>query len=162
MNAVNNLRYRKAEVADLRKIIELLMEDELGKERERLGEAVGESYLKAFEKINQDEDQYLMVVELKAEIVGTCHLMMIDSLTFQGSRRMEIEAVRVAEKHRGEGIGEWMIEEALDWGRARSAKIVQLTTNKTRFRAKEFYERLGFEATHEGMKMNLKPLALQP
>lgn len=31
-----------------------------------------------------------------------------------------------------------------------------LTTNKQRLRAKKFYENLGFEATHEGMKLYLR------
>jgi len=35
------------------------------------------------------------------------------------------------------------------------ASIIQLTTNKKRVDAKRFYEQLGFEATHEGMKLYL-------
>jgi ribosomal protein S18 acetylase RimI-like enzyme len=68
---------------------------------------------------------------------------------------MQIEAVRVADKYRGQKIGEWMIKEALEYGKLRGAKLIQLTTNKKRDRAKKFYETLGFEATHEGMKLSL-------
>jgi hypothetical protein len=32
---------------------------------------------------------------------------------------------------------------------------MQLTTHKTRTAAHRFYERLGFEASHEGMKLSL-------
>ena len=35
--------------------------------------------------------------------------------------------------------------------------MVQLTTNKSRTEARTFYEKLGFEATHEGMKLYLTP-----
>jgi hypothetical protein len=33
---------------------------------------------------------------------------------------------------------------------------VQLTSDKTRTDAHRFYERLGFAATHEGMKLKLR------
>jgi hypothetical protein len=34
--------------------------------------------------------------------------------------------------------------------------MVQLSTNKARPDARRFYERLGFTATHEGMKLMLR------
>ena len=40
-------------------------------------------------------------------------------------------------------------------GQEKGATIIQLTTNKQRNRAKEFYETLGFQASHEGMKLYL-------
>jgi hypothetical protein len=33
--------------------------------------------------------------------------------------------------------------------------LIQLTSDKTRTRAHRFYERLGFTASHEGMKLAL-------
>lgn len=36
------------------------------------------------------------------------------------------------------------------------ATIIQLTTNKERPDARKFYEKLGFKATHEGMKLYLE------
>lgn len=143
---------RQATIADLRAIVTLLLEDELGQTRERLEEELDPQYVEAFHKIHADPNQYLMVVELDAEIVGTCHLTIMPSLTFIGRTRMQIEAVRTSEKHRGKGIGKYMMEAAFDYARSKGASIVQLTTNKKRPRAKQFYERLGFEASHEGMK----------
>ena len=46
-----------------------------------------------------------------------------------------------------------MIQQALQTAKDHGCKIVQLATNKKRGRAKIFYEKLGFEATHEGMKL---------
>jgi ribosomal protein S18 acetylase RimI-like enzyme len=102
-----------------------------------------------------DSDQYLMAVLIGAEIVGTCHLTIMPSLTFTGQTRMQIEAVRVSEKHRGQKIDEWMINAAIDHGKLQGAMIIQLMTNKKRTRAKKFYEKFGFQATHEGMKLYL-------
>ncbi|MDF1683258.1 MAG: GNAT family N-acetyltransferase [Legionellaceae bacterium] len=77
------------------------------------------------------------------------------SLTQIGTTRMNIEAVRVASSHRGQKTGKWMIEASFELARKKNASLIQLTTDKKRTQAKRFYERLGFEATHEGMKYYL-------
>jgi GNAT superfamily N-acetyltransferase len=46
----------------------------------------------------------------------------------------------------------WVLERATQ----RGAHAVQLTTHKSRVDAHRFYERLGFEGSHLGMKMSLK------
>ncbi len=148
-----NLTHRKAKIDDLRSIITLLLEDDLGKIRESTSLEVDQRYIDAFKKIDADTNQYLMVVEGANEIVGTCHLTIMPSLTFTGQTRVQIEAVRVTEKFRGKGIGEWMIQAAITYGKSVGATIVQLTTNKNRPRAKKFYEKLGFESSHDGMKL---------
>lgn len=147
------MNFRKSKQVDLPEIIRLLFEDELGKEREEMSDLSG--YQKAFDEILRDPNQLLMVVEEEGKIIGTCHLTLIPSLTFQGSKRMNIEAVRIDAAWRSRGVGEWMIQQALKIAQEKGCKIVQLTTNKKRPRAKEFYEKLGFKATHEGMKLTL-------
>lgn len=153
---LEQLSYRKADLKDLQKIIQLYAEpDEMGQARENLNPAFQSSYLKAFEKINQDPNQYLMVVENGSEIIATCQLTLMPSLTLKGSLRLNVEGVRVAEKYRGQKIGEWMMNEVIQYARAQGASLVQLTTNKQRVRAKNFYEKLGFVASHQGMKFDL-------
>ena len=80
-------------------------------------------------------------------MVGSCHVTLMPSLM-----RMQIEAVRVHSDYRGMGIGKWMIEEAIAYGRIQGALIIQLSTNKKRLDAVRFYESLGFKASHEGVK----------
>jgi len=144
---------RKAKLEDLPKIVNLLLEDELGNARESKAKELDARYIDAFHKIDNDPNQYLMVVEKDDEIIGTCHLTIMPSLTFIGSTRMQIEAVRVAAKYRGQKIGSWMFEKAISYAKENDASIIQLTTNKKRPKAKHFYEQLGFEASHEGMKL---------
>ena len=153
---IQSLTYRKATINDLNAIVNLLLEDELGQTRESKSAELNQNYIEAFHKINADPNQYLMVVESNHEIVATCHLTIMPSLTFTGSLRMQIEAVRVTEKHRGHKIGEWMMNAAITYAKSKGATILQLTTNKKRPRAKTFYEKIGFEASHEGMKLYLK------
>ncbi len=52
-------------------------------------------------------------------------------------------------------MGERMIQHAIQMAKERGCEIVQLTTNHQRPLAQSFYENLGFEATHVGMKMYL-------
>lgn len=153
---MHTLTARKAALSDLPAIVSLLIEDELGQTREKVGDVIDQRYIHAFERIDTDLNQYLMVVEnTKKQIIATCHLTIMSSLTFIGSTRMQIEAVRVSSEYRGQKIGEWMMNAALEWAKANFVSMVQLTTNKKRPRAKQFYERLGFTATHEGMKFFL-------
>ncbi len=152
---LEKLTYRKAAINDLRTIINLLLEDDLSQTRESKKPELDRRYIDAFHRIDTNANQYLMVVENGSEIVGTCHLTIMPSLTFTGETRMQIETVRVLEKNRGQKIGEWMIREAIQYGIANGATIIQLTTNKKRIAAKTLYEKLGFEASHEGMKMYL-------
>jgi ribosomal protein S18 acetylase RimI-like enzyme len=150
------LSYRKATEQDLTMIVSLLLQDALGKQRENDAGQLDSRYSDAFKKIDQDPHQYLMVVESGQEMIATCHLSMMPSLTFVGTMRMQIEAVRVHEHYRGQGIGEWMMQQAITYGQSKGAGIIQLATNKQRDRAKKFYEKIGFTATHEGMKLILQ------
>jgi N-acetylglutamate synthase-like GNAT family acetyltransferase len=157
---MNHLTQRKAKLSDLPRLIELLHDDDLARARENFSQSqassIDEKYRHAFLRIDQDPNQYLMVVEHGDEIVGTCHLTIMPSLTFIGSIRMQMEAVRVAGKYRGQKIGTWMFNQALNYAKEQDVSIIQLTTNKKRPKAKQFYEKLGFEASHEGVKLYLR------
>jgi N-acetylglutamate synthase-like GNAT family acetyltransferase len=150
-----HLKYRRAEIDDIQVIVSLLLQDELGKTREITSDNLDKRYIDAFQRINDDPNQYLMVVEIDNKIIGTCHLTIMPSLTFTGSTRMQIEAVRVHQAVRGKQIGECMITEAFNYAKSQGVKIIQLSTNKQRPDALRFYEKLGFEASHIGMKLYL-------
>lgn len=149
------MQHRKAVKEDLPTIVSLLANDKLGKIREKSTDVLEACYLKAFEHIDSDPNQFLMVITLDNAIVGTCHLTLMPSLTFRGSLRMQVEAVRIHEEHRGKKIGEWMLEKAIQYAKERDVKIIQLSTNKERDDALCFYKKLGFKGTHEGMKLYL-------
>jgi ribosomal protein S18 acetylase RimI-like enzyme len=69
--------------------------------------------------------------------------------------RALVESVRTAPDLRSKGIGAALMAEAESRARAAGARIIQLTTDKSRTRAHAFYDRLGYEASHLGYK---KPL----
>jgi len=151
------MKFRKATVNDVSAIVGMIADDELGKTRENFRDPLPTEYLKAFENINADQNQELIVVENdNAEVVGTLQLSFIQYLTYRGGIRAQIEAVRIRKDQRGLGIGKTVFEWAIDRAKKRNAHLLQLTTDKERPQAIKFYEDLGFKASHEGMKIHFK------
>ena len=146
---------RQATAEDLPSIIHLLADDDLGRTREDARTPLDPRYLAAFAAIERDSNQRLVVAEQDGRIVGCLQLTLIPGLSRLGLWRGQIESVRVASSERGGGIGRIMFEWAIGECRARGCGLVQLTTDKARARAHSFYEALGFEASHEGMKLVL-------
>lgn len=149
------MNFRKATEKDLSSIVKMIADDELGMKRENFQIPLPTEYIKAFEKINTDENQELIVVEnTDLEVIGTLQLTFIQYLTYQGGIRAQIEAVRIRKDQRGLGIGKKMFEWAIQRSQERKAHLLQLTTDKKRPEAIKFYTDLGFKASHEGMKIH--------
>lgn len=144
------MEIRRAAASDVPAIVAMLADDPLGATRERPGDP---AYAEAFKEIDTDPRQWLMVAVTDGEVVGTLQLTFIPGLSRLGSTRALIEAVRVREDQRGNGLGADLIRWAIDTARDQGAALVQLTTDASRKDAHRFYERLGFEATHVGMKL---------
>ena len=124
----------------------LLADDMLGKAREHA--VVDDAYLWAFDAIDADARNTLAVAEDDGLVVASMQVTYIPGLGL-------LEAVRVRSDRRGEGIGQALVTWAIDQARSRGCGLVQLTTDKSRTDAHRFYERLGFVASHEGMKLVL-------
>jgi GNAT superfamily N-acetyltransferase len=155
VTAVTEVSFRAARRADVPAIVALLADDELGATREIVGEDTDAAYWAAFEAIDADPRNVLVVADQDDEVVGTMHLTFIPSLTRGGAERAEIEGVRIRADRRATGLGHLMIGWAVDQARERGCGLVQLTTDKRRTGAHRFYTRLGFQASHEGMKLPL-------
>ncbi len=153
INSQMNIRLAVSE--DIEAIRALLADDELGKQREDLSDSGLAKYSEAFEKIQNDPGNDLYIAKLNGRLVGTFQLTWIPYLSRAGSLRCLIEAVRVATDFRDRGIGEVMMKFAIRTAKDRNCALVQLTTDKTREKAHRFYERLGFESSHIGMKLSL-------
>ena len=149
------MKFRKAKSDDVFAIVEMLADDELGSKREQFQNPLPQSYFDAFVQIDQDPNQELIVIENNEhEVIGTLQLSFIQYLTYRGGIRAQIEAVRIRKDQRGAGIGQKLFEWAIARARERKAHVLQLTTDKKRPDAIRFYEALGFQSTHEGMKMH--------
>ncbi|TCO57013.1 ribosomal protein S18 acetylase RimI-like enzyme [Actinocrispum wychmicini] len=146
------IEIRRARADDVSTIVELIANDQLGARREQPGDP---RYLAAFEEIDTDPNQFLAVVDRDGEVVGTLQLTVTPGLSRKGMRRATIEAVRIRADQRGEGLGQRLIEWAVDQARERGCGLVQLTTDASRDDAHRFYQRLGFTPSHVGMKRRL-------
>jgi len=148
--------FRPARRSDLVSIVRMLSDDALGATRERFETPLPASYLKAFEAIDADPNNELLVgVDGNDNAIAVLQITFTPFLTHQGGWRAGIEGVRVDKRLRSSGVGKKLIEAAIDRARARGCHVVQLTSDKQRPEAIGFYERLGFRATHEGMKLSL-------
>jgi GNAT superfamily N-acetyltransferase len=144
---------RRARPEDVPAIVAMLADDELGARRETPDDLA--PYHAAFEAVDTDPNQHLVVLEREGRVVGCLQLTVIPGLSRRGATRAIIEAVRVAASERGEGLGAAMIGWAIDESRRLGVNLLQLTSDRTRTDAHRFYGRLGFEATHLGFKMQL-------
>jgi ribosomal protein S18 acetylase RimI-like enzyme len=147
---------RTARRDDLSAIVAMLADDALGLAREVVSDPVDRRYVEAFEAIDRDENQMLAVATSEdGQVIGCLQVSFIPGLSRLGLWRGQIESVRVAGQARGRGIGRKMMVWAIDLCAARGCKLVQLTSDKRREDALRFYASLGFEATHEGLKLSL-------
>lgn len=146
------IRFREATRAEVPAVVALLADDALGAAREGTDLA---PYLAAFDAMQAEAANILIVGEAAGRIVATCQLSFISGLSLRASRRAQVESVRVAADLRGRGIGAALMAEAEARARAAGCTLVQLTTNRARGDAHRFYERLGFTPSHLGFK---KPL----
>ena len=127
-----------------------MSDDTLGSHRE--GTATNERYQRAFDDIDADPNQKLIVGRLGTQVVATLQLSILPTLTHLGTKRGQIESVRVATSVRGQGVGEAMIQYSIDVASRLGCGLIQLTTDRSRVDALKFYDKLGFVDSHHGLK----------
>ena len=93
---MNDLNARKMKKADLGVVVKLLADDEIGRSREDKAKVVHADYLRAFENIDSDVNQYAAIFEINGETIGCLQITFIPGLSRRGSLRGQIEGVRVA------------------------------------------------------------------
>ncbi len=156
MSATPPVALRQARRDDVPAIVALLADDDLGAGREVISEPLADGYFKAFDEILANARTLLAVAEDGAgAIVGTFQMTFVPGLSNQGAELALVSAVRVASSVRGRGFGEAMMQWAMDEARRRGCRHVELFTHRSRTDAQRFYERLGFEKSHAGMRRAL-------
>ena len=148
-----NLVFREARARDLKAIVAMLADDDLGRGRETPDDL--EHYSLVFGQIEGDVRNAIVVAEQDGTVTGCLQITYITGLSRRGATRALVEGVRTAASARGQGVGEAMMRHAIEMARARGCTLVQLTSDKTRTRAHDFYRRLGFKMSHEGFKLDL-------
>lgn len=148
-----SIHFNIANETDLPKIVALLADDDLGKNRENLSAVPDPKYVLAFLEILSDPNNEVIVGRAGEELVAVIQITYIPNLTLQGTKRAQIEGVRVSSSFRGQGIGQQLFKFALDRAKQKGCLLAQLTTHMDRPKAFQFYKKLGFSATHVGFKL---------
>jgi len=152
MAAASSVTIRLARREDLPAIVGMLADDPLGRARERIEDPLPDSYYRAFERVERDDNLQLVVaVDGEGAVVGCLQLAVLSGVSSQGASRGLLEDVRVATHLRSRGIGEALVNWAIAEARAKGCNLVELLTHHTRVDAQRFYERLGFARSHVGM-----------
>ncbi|MCG8493977.1 MAG: GNAT family N-acetyltransferase [Sneathiellales bacterium] len=149
---------RKAKEKDLLSVVRLLADDQLGSVREDASEPIAGFYLDAFKRMDEQKGNDLFVVERHNNVIGCMQLTLIAGVSRKGMTRCQIEGVRISADHRSSGLGQKMMDFALQYAKDNHCGLVQLTTDKSREDAHRFYENLGYKASHIGMKLDLLKL----
>lgn len=144
--------FREARAEDVMAVVGLLRDDALGAARE--GAEQGH-YEAAFDAMQAESGNNLIVGEVEGRIVATYQLTFVTGLSLRAARRAQIESVRVSSDLRGQGMGEAMLGDAETRARAAGCSLMQLTMNANRIDSARFYERLGFVGSHIGYKREL-------
>jgi ribosomal protein S18 acetylase RimI-like enzyme len=105
--------------------------------------------------VPSNEMHQLVVGDDGGQVVACYQLTFLDGLSLRAARRAQIEGVRVATGSRGRGLGAALMADAEARSRAAGARLIQLTSNASRGRARAFYERHGYEPSHIGFKRRL-------
>ncbi|MBW5480758.1 GNAT family N-acetyltransferase [Streptomyces bambusae] len=151
--AGDGLTIRPAAEADLPAIVAMLADDPLGATRESPDDLT--PYRDALKELTGDPHQHLVVAERDGRVVGTLQLTFLPGLSRRGATRSLVEGVRIHADERGSGLGTVLMEWAIDTSRRADCQLIQLTSDASRTDAHRFYERLGFEASHVGFKLQL-------
>lgn len=148
---------RRARAGDVPGLAALVGADPISAARGDSGEGDLVDYDRAFAALDADPHQLLVVVTRAGDEtpVATMQRTLIPGFTRRGAWRSELEAVHVAGHLRGRGLGQRLVQWAVDEARARGCVLVQLTSLHERHDAHRFYARLGFVASHVGFKLPL-------
>ncbi len=152
---MSTLIIEKAKLKNLKDLIYLLFDDDLGKDRENISETSFNNYKKSFMKILNDSNNEIFTMILNDQIIGMMQLTFIPGLSMEGMTRCQIESVRIKKDYRNKGYGSVLIKRGIEIAKLNKCGLIQLKSNKERIKEINFYKKLGFLSTHKSLKLDL-------
>jgi GNAT superfamily N-acetyltransferase len=98
-----------------------------------------------WDKIENENIKYFLAKD-NDKIIGSCYIIIIPNLTFNGKSIGYIENVITDEKYRRKGIGKKIMEMAINYAKEENCYKVVLQSGIKRTTAHKFYEAIGFNA----------------
>lgn len=152
----NAMIIRSAIRSDLGAILRLLRE--LGDEKESahaVAVRMSSAAVRAWTRIETDEDRSVLVAERRGQIIGTLDLLVVANLTHDAKPWALVDNVVVATGRRRAGVGRALLDDAVDRATHAGCYKVEVLSRESRNGAHAFYTTLGFANTAEGFRRYL-------
>lgn len=104
-------------------------------------------------KINDSKNYFIVGVE-KNNVIGFLSLVINFQLHHAG-KVATVEELIVSSKYRGNGIGSFLLKNAINYAKKNKCDVIELTSNFSRETAHRFYEKNGLNKASYKFKMNL-------
>ena len=104
----------------------------------------------ALEDLRRTPGYHLLVLEDEGEVRGSCVAYVVPNLSHGAAPWCVVENVVVDATHRSRGYGEQLMAAAERLAREAGCYRVSLMSNRRRRDAHRFYERIGFDPSHQG------------
>ncbi len=145
-------RIREAAEADLPRLLELYFQlSQLGSLPEAAPRPVTEAHRAALRALRADPHATCLVLEVGGQVVGTLTVYILANLSHGARPFAVVENVVTDAAVRGRGWGRLLMAHAEELARRQGCYRIVLTSHRRRTDAHRFYERLGFQRSHEGM-----------
>lgn len=134
---------RHAQARDVPQILQLLAQPDMdgGSVQD---EAAAQSQLQKIQQ-SRHQQQYVVCEEnAPHEVLSTYLLSFIEKIGHSGAPVAIAEDVVVASRMQGQGLGQMMMQHAMEEARARGCYKLALSSNRKREKAHAFYQSLGF------------------
>jgi len=148
---VEGLRIRRARLGDERGIEDLYRQLHEG-DYKSPGAA---NMRRAMRAVMRRPDQVLLVAVKEGKIVGTNHVLIFKHLARALRPAAIVENMVVDLRSLGSGVGDRLMEAALEIARRHRCYKLSLTSNRKRPKARRFYEKFGMRRTHHGYTLYL-------
>lgn len=102
--------------------------------------------------IEINPDYFLWVAELDEKVVGTAMMHLQHKLSYHCGRAAHLEDVVVDKDHRGKGIGELLVNKAIETAKQYECYKILLTCFQ---KTTAYYEKFGFVQHDIGMRLTL-------
>ena len=102
-------------------------------------------------KIRSNQNHVIMVAELNSQIVGSITLLIEPKFIHQGGLVGHIEDVVVRSELQGKGIGEQLVNAALEYAKNHGCYKTILDCDDN---VKPFYEKIGFKRNSNAMRFD--------
>ena len=96
--------------------------------------------------LGDDKNRRVMVAEIDKKVVGMCSAQTFIS-TAEGGLAGVIEDMIVSEKHRGRGIGKFLLKSIEAWSKEKGLVRLQLLADRNNTAALEFYKKSAWSST---------------